>query len=473
MKLTTPYIIGITGPSGVGKTTLSKLITYLYNIKDTLILSGDDLHKWERNDPNWNVYTHLNPDANDLKKGYSDLLNLKNNKSISRQLYNHDTGKFDQPIFIDSKPVIIYEGLHSLYGQNVLDILDLKIFVDTDETLTKEWKLKRDTSIRGYSEQEVNQSINRRIDDNQKFIIPQKKQADVIFKFYKNQKGKVELSCLNLTKKSNYIVSKIKKKYNLINNFLDLNTQLSTDFNLTQGAGGNFSIKNDGKIIIKSSGKNSSEINFSDGFAICKNNKLIPFFNNEKEYDDFIESNNLTTDKKPSMETGFHMYLNKKIVIHTHPVYLNVILCSKQSKKIIKEIFSFLSYEYIEYITPGYKLCNLINGKNSEIFFLENHGLIVCGNNLKNTIKLTKKINKIAENWINKNIENYVNYKNNFKNKILFPDSTVFNEELKLINNHILNLIVKCSLSPKFLEDTEISEILNLEYEKLRIKNNI
>ena len=69
MKLTTPYIIGITGPSGVGKTTLSKLITYLYNIKDTLILSGDDLHKWERNDPNWNTYTHFNPDANNLNIG--------------------------------------------------------------------------------------------------------------------------------------------------------------------------------------------------------------------------------------------------------------------------------------------------------------------------------------------------------------------------------------------------------------------
>jgi uridine kinase/ribulose-5-phosphate 4-epimerase/fuculose-1-phosphate aldolase len=473
MKTKIPFIIGITGPSGVGKTTLSKLISYLYNKDETLILSGDDLHKWERNDPNWEIYTHLNPEANNLEQGFIDLLDLKNNKSISRQLYNHTSGKFDPAIKINSRPVIIYEGLHSLYDQNVLDILDLKIFVDTDDTLTKEWKLKRDTTIRGYSEQEVTKSINRRIVDNEKFIIPQKNQADVIFKFYKNRKGKIELSCENLTKKSNIVISKIKEKYKLISNFLDLNTQLSMDFNLTQGIGGNFSIKNNGKIIIKSSGKNSSEINFSDGFAICKNDNKIPNFNNENEYNEFIELHNLTIDRKPSMETGFHMSLNKKIVIHTHPVYLNVILCSKQSKKIIDELFSFLNYEYINYSTPGYKLCNLINGKTSEIFFLENHGLIVCGNDLKTTIKLTKKINKVAEIWINKNIENYVEYKNNFKNKILFPDSIVFKEELKLVNNHILNLIIKCSLTPKFLDDSEISEILNLEYEKLRIKNNL
>lgn len=473
MKFDSPYIIGITGPSGVGKTTLSKLITYLYNRNDTLILSGDDLHKWERNDPNWDIYTHLNPEANNLKNGYLDLINLKNNTPINRSLYNHNTGKFDSPIVLESKPIIIYEGLHSLYDQNVIDILDLKIFVDTDEILTKEWKLKRDTSIRGYSEQEVNNSINRRINDNEKFILPQKKQADIIFKFCKNKNGKIVLSYEDITKKSKLFISKIKKKYDLINNFLELNTHLSTDFNLTQGTGGNFSIKSGGKIIIKSSGKNSSEINFSDGFAICKNDKIVPIFDDEKQYDEFIESCNLTSGKKPSMETGFHMYLNKKIVIHTHPVFLNVILCSKQSKKIISDIFSSLKYEYINYSTPGHKLCNMINGKESEIFFLENHGLIVCGNDLKKTIKLTKKINKIAENWIDKNIENYVEFKHKFQNKILFPDSTVFKEELKLINNHILNLIVKCSLTPKFLEDDEILEILNLEYEKLRIKNNL
>ena len=122
------FVIGISGPSGVGKTTISYLLSYLFNSDDVLILSGDDLHKWERNDPNWNTYTHFNPDANNLNIGLEHLLNLKNGNSILRKKYNHDTGLFDNEIEIKSKPIIIYEGLHSLYDKNICDLLDLKIF---------------------------------------------------------------------------------------------------------------------------------------------------------------------------------------------------------------------------------------------------------------------------------------------------------------------------------------------------------
>ena len=57
----TNTLINIGGSSGVGKTTLSTFLSFIFT--DALHLSGDDLHKWERHDDNWKSKTHLNPSA--------------------------------------------------------------------------------------------------------------------------------------------------------------------------------------------------------------------------------------------------------------------------------------------------------------------------------------------------------------------------------------------------------------------------
>ena len=73
-------VISITGPSGVGKTTISKIIAVCLGYQDTIIVSGDDAHIWERTDENWKFTTHLNPAANNLKKEFEQLSDLKLNK---------------------------------------------------------------------------------------------------------------------------------------------------------------------------------------------------------------------------------------------------------------------------------------------------------------------------------------------------------------------------------------------------------
>ncbi len=89
-----PYIIGIAGESGVGKSTISSIISLFYGAENTTKLSTDDLHKWERINPIWNTITHLNPNANNLDLGDRQLKEISEGKDIYRSVYDHKTGSF-------------------------------------------------------------------------------------------------------------------------------------------------------------------------------------------------------------------------------------------------------------------------------------------------------------------------------------------------------------------------------------------
>src|SRR5271166_86767 len=123
-----PQIIGISGESGVGKSTVAEIISIFYELYNPIIISTDDLHKWERSSSNWNTTTHLNPDANNLDLGDDHLERLSHNKPIFRSKYNHTTGHFDPPLKIEPSKVIIVEGLHAFYTEFSQKLLDLKIF---------------------------------------------------------------------------------------------------------------------------------------------------------------------------------------------------------------------------------------------------------------------------------------------------------------------------------------------------------
>ena len=172
--------IAITGDSGTGKTTLSNIIKKLFD--DSFVLECDRYHKWERNDENWNKFTHLNPNSNYITKMQQDVFDLIIGNNIYQVDYDHKTGKFTDKELIESKDNIIVCGLHSLYIEET--IINLKLYVDTDENLRIPWKISRDVKKRGYSIEKIMEQINNRKDDFNKYILPQKYKADIIINFY-------------------------------------------------------------------------------------------------------------------------------------------------------------------------------------------------------------------------------------------------------------------------------------------------
>ncbi len=185
-----PFILGIGGNSGTGKTTLSNSFEKIFSKNFSCSIKGDDLHKWKRGDSNWNEYTHLNPKANLIHDEIHALKTLKMSKEIRRNIYNHDTGNFDKDILIAPKNLVIYEGLHPFFLENQRSEYDLKFMVMPDEDLNHHWKIMRDKAKRGKTKKGVLKQIHKRESDFKKYIMPQVEFADVVIRPYTTKKIK-------------------------------------------------------------------------------------------------------------------------------------------------------------------------------------------------------------------------------------------------------------------------------------------
>ena len=166
--------------------------------------------------------------------------------------------------------------------------------------------------------------------------------------------------------------------------YVDICTFLGGFTDLIQGSGGNFSVKNGNEIMIKSSGKRIIETTITEGYVVCDIVKLR---------DLYLEHNNNTistvisgdTNTSPSMEVFFHL-IPKKWIIHLHPTFILKKLCTTAWKSYT----SNPKYLTIPYIMPGIDLSIAICSqyKNEEIILLQNHGIILCGDSLKEILYL-------------------------------------------------------------------------------------
>lgn len=179
-----PFTIGIAGDSGTGKSRLLGMLEELLSADSILNIEGDGDHKWERGDVNWNSMTHLNPLANYLYRQAEDLRILRGNNAVKRADYDHNTGTFTGKKKVVPKPYIVMCGLHSLYLPQMRQVLDMKIYLDTDEALRCYWKVGRDRGDRGHTVAEVMEQIAERRVDAEKYIHPQKQYADFVIRYF-------------------------------------------------------------------------------------------------------------------------------------------------------------------------------------------------------------------------------------------------------------------------------------------------
>lgn len=179
-----PFIIGIAGDSGAGKTRLLTMLDELLSEEHILNIEGDGDHKWERGDANWKEMTHLNPRANYLYRQAEDLRILRGGNAVKRADYDHSTGTFTSKRRVLPKPYIVMCGLHSLYLPQMRQVLDMKIYLDTDEELRCYWKLGRDQGDRGQEQAAIRRQIEKRRADAEKYIHPQKQYADLVIRYF-------------------------------------------------------------------------------------------------------------------------------------------------------------------------------------------------------------------------------------------------------------------------------------------------
>jgi uridine kinase len=175
------FMIGIAGDSGAGKHTLVSDLAKLVGPQLSTI-NGDDDHKWERGHAMWRRYTHLDPRGNLLATQLEGLAALRRGGDIQKAHYDHDKGKFTDPLRIKPTDFIAIVGLHPFYLPTQRELLHLRIFVDPEESVRRSWKVDRDMQKRGYTREEVLAQIDSRAADSAKYVRPQAKYADVILR---------------------------------------------------------------------------------------------------------------------------------------------------------------------------------------------------------------------------------------------------------------------------------------------------
>ena len=234
-KKQTNLSVGIGGDSGAGKSRLLLSLKHILGNK-LLAIEGDAEHKWERNDLNWEKFTHLDPKANYIHRQAEAISQLKHNQSIYRSDYDHKLGKFTKPELIEPREFIVIAGLHPFYIPKLRKNIDFKIFLDTDETLRKQWKINRDVSNRQYSKENITQQIERRTIDSKKYIYPQKKFADLIINYFPNNNFNPEIRDINIdiglkiTLSASIYVENLVKALNSKSVLWDYNDDLNSQY---------------------------------------------------------------------------------------------------------------------------------------------------------------------------------------------------------------------------------------------------
>lgn len=181
-----PFLIGIAGDSASGKTTFAKSIVSLFGRDNVLSISLDDYHLYDRDERKEREITPLNPKANDLKLIYKQVKALKEGKKIHKPVYDHSSGKFAKPVWVEPKEIVIIEGLHTLYRKKTRELFDITIYMDPDYEIRKDWKMDRDVKKRGHKEEDVIEQMNSRLPDYRKYIGPQRNLADMLIQIRKD-----------------------------------------------------------------------------------------------------------------------------------------------------------------------------------------------------------------------------------------------------------------------------------------------
>ncbi len=176
-------IVGIAGGSASGKTTIVNRIREKFG-DDIVVISHDSYYK-AHNDLTYDERSRLNydhPSSFDTELLIEDVKKLKRGEEIDIPVYDYAIhNRSDQTVHVVPKPVILLEGILILENKDLRDLMDVKVFVDTDADERLMRRIRRDTIERARSVDSVlTQYANTVKPIHEQFIEPSKKYADLI-----------------------------------------------------------------------------------------------------------------------------------------------------------------------------------------------------------------------------------------------------------------------------------------------------
>lgn len=153
-----PFIIGIAGGSGSGKTFFLNCFLHHFKHEQITLLSQDDYYVpvGELTQEENKLYNFDLPSTIDSGQFYRDIKRLISGETVYKKEYN-----FNNPLAvvkileIRPAPILVVEGLFILHFQEIADLLDHRIFIEASEPVALARRIKRDGIERGYAEEDV------------------------------------------------------------------------------------------------------------------------------------------------------------------------------------------------------------------------------------------------------------------------------------------------------------------------------
>ena len=179
-----PIILGIVGDSAAGKTTITQGLVKILGVDCVTHVCTDDYHKYDRKERAERGITALHPECNYMDVIELHLERLHYGQPILKPVYDHATGTLVRPEYIRPRPFVIVEGLLGFSTPNMRQFYDVRVYLAPPEEMRRLWKVKRDTTKRGYTTEQVLKELEGREPDSRDFIRPQKTFADIVVTFY-------------------------------------------------------------------------------------------------------------------------------------------------------------------------------------------------------------------------------------------------------------------------------------------------
>ncbi|AWI12933.1 MULTISPECIES: uridine kinase [Bacillaceae] len=179
-----PIVIGIAGGSGSGKTSVTRAIVKRFG-EDSIALIEQDAYYKDQSDKPFQERLHTNYDhplAFDTDYLIEHISQLLQYKSIEKPVYDYTIHtRSQETIHVEPKRVIIIEGILVLEDERLRQLMDIKLFVDTDPDIRIIRRLLRDTKERGRTvDSVINQYLSMVRPMHNQFVEPTKRYADII-----------------------------------------------------------------------------------------------------------------------------------------------------------------------------------------------------------------------------------------------------------------------------------------------------
>lgn len=179
-----PYIVGITGGSGSGKTRFLNGLLSRFNESEVCLISQDNYYRKRSEQPvdEKGIKNFDLPESIDFDEYKKDIIALYNGHTVTREEYTFNNPDSNpENIVLNPAPVMVVEGIFVFYYKEIADLLDLKVFIDAKDYIKFKRRIIRDDKERGYDLDDVLYRYEHHVMPTyERYIKPYRSAADLI-----------------------------------------------------------------------------------------------------------------------------------------------------------------------------------------------------------------------------------------------------------------------------------------------------